>query len=564
MMSAVVCYRDGRMLLALGLLMLGACTSTSVKPACDERLLEHAVASFEADPAADGAAQALIDSFAQACPSVHSGLVRELELTYVGGPPEAMISLLRDDAYRAERNQVCADPDSWARVPELAGEQRTRAVFEVCDLARFALLDGGEPLAIKDMVGFIANDWLLRHGVEASLARRFARSLMLTSADESLSLQRCLADLDSPACATLVRAGANGLPVSTSGFPPGDATAVFVLPTSIRIGDRVVTPSSSLREALVEQAQAEQARARENEREDEREWPGRLLLFADRETRMATLLELMRAGHAAGYTEFALSVEHDDALATLPISPPLVWIVSSTDSHGIYPPYPKVVVEAQGVRLPATKETAARTVAHGDVEQLEATARALAAAGDHPPVIVRAEATVELQSVVATMDGLRGRECRPWRLISELDNNDPRECLLWQVIVDLDPPTARRPGRWSQLSLSLDEPNPEAWDQRKGPATEPQLRARVEKSFDSIRRCLLDSEDASAYMPWHFSYTFGTLEGGKLGARVFGPGLAWLPEACLVEAVGAGVIGSGKRLLDTAFVDVGVLIDVPP
>jgi biopolymer transport protein ExbD len=562
MMLAMV---HARMSLALGLLLLGACTSTSTKPACDERLLEHAVASFEADPAADGAPQALIDSFAQACPSVHSGLVRELELTYVGGPPEAMISLLQDDAYRAERNQVCADLDSWARVPELAGDQRTRAVFEVCGLARFALLDSGEPWAVEDITGFIANDWLLRHGVEASLARRFARGLMLTTADESLSRQRCLAELDSPACATVVRAAANGLPVSTSGLPPGDATAVFVLPTSIWIRDRVVAPSSSLREALVEQAQRERARARENEREDEREWPGRLLLFADRETPMATLLEVMRAGHEAGYTEYALSVEHGDALATLAISPPLVWVVSSTETRGLlHPPYPKIVVEAHGVRLPATKETAAQTVAHGDVEQLEATARALATTDDHPPVIVRAEATIELQSVVATMDGLRGRECRLGRLVAGLDDNEPRECVLWEVIVDLDPPTARRPGRWSQLSLSLDEPKPEAWDSRKGPDTEPQLRARVESSLDGIRRCLLDSEDASAYMPWRFSYTFGTLEGDKLGARVFGPGSAWLPEACLVEAVGAGTIESGKRLLATAFVDVGVVIDVPP
>jgi hypothetical protein len=543
---------------------LSACTrSAGFEHACDDTVLERVVSDFEADPDTDAATRALLDGLLQACPTVHRGILLDLELSYVGGEPEQELALLGDQDYLDERERACANPHAWAaRIPELPPAQVGPAMFDICRFERFALLEPGEPFLGDDLAGFVAADWLLRHGVDTTLTRRFARGLMFVSADDSLSLRRCLADNGSQACATLIRKHGAGLPVSQADWPilPRDqVTPVFLTATTTTVAELPLAHDGSIGALLA-------ANLTRSAATDDVMRPDQLLVIADRHTPWARLIELMRAAHDNGYTEHALMVEHGDAIAQLPLATPAVWSIDGVGTPGGYGGLdgagaPVFVIDEQSVHLP----DGAGRVARADVARLEPFARRLAAGTNGRSLaIVRAAPTVELRTVVEVIDALRGLDCSLSRRSEE--EPDPavlQRCALWQVIVDLDPPTARRAGDWSGLRVSLAAPTPEQWGKRKGPMSERQLRTRVERALERIRVCLVESDEARTIKQDRFSFTFATGEDGQLGARVFGPFSDHLPEPCLVGALDLPLVGNGMQLVNTAFADVGVTIDVP-
>ncbi|MFO7563192.1 MAG: hypothetical protein R6X02_11155 [Enhygromyxa sp.] len=78
-----------------------------------------------------------------------------------------------------------------------------------------------------------------------------------------------------------------------------------------------------------------------------------LLIYVDRQTRWAELIELMRTAHAQGDTGFSLVAEHADDIQGLPVLPPPLW---SHDGGHIFdrePPRPEVtfVIETDAVRV---------------------------------------------------------------------------------------------------------------------------------------------------------------------------------------------------------------------
>lgn len=539
---------------------LSACTrgGSGFEKACDEAALERAVVAFEADPGATTATRELLDALLHACPTVHRGFLLDLELSYLGGRAEQKLMLLRDHDYLDERKKACADPLAWAeRIPELPPEQRKQAMFEICRFDRYALLEPGEPFLDDDLAAFLTHDWLLRHGVDTTLARRFTRGLMFVSADASLSLRRCVLDNGSPACATLIREHGAGLPASQADLlvaPFESVTPVFLTATTTIVAEQPLAPEGSIGELLAATL-AKSAR------------PDQLLMIADRHTPWARLIELMRAAHDKGYTEYALMVEHGDDIARLPLAPPAMWSIDWAEVRNSYgglqhdePPL-VFVIDDQRIRLPH----GAGQVTHAELDRIEPLVQGLTRGADgRSHAIVRAAATVELQAVVEVIDALRGSDCSLSRLYAmEPDGEATHACALWQVSVDLEPATTRQPGNWSALRVSLAAPRPELWGKRKGPASERQLRTRVEQALERVRVCLVESDTARVVMQDRFSFTFATTKDGQLGARVFGPYSEHLPEACLVGALDLPLVDDGTQLLSTAFADVGVIIEVP-
>ncbi|MFO7563193.1 MAG: hypothetical protein R6X02_11160 [Enhygromyxa sp.] len=65
-------------------------------------------------------------------------------------------------------------------------------------------------------------------------------------------------------------------------------------------------------------------------------------------------------------------------------------------------------------------------------------------------------------------------------------------------------------------------------------------------------------------MPEHLKLIFAlTTNGAKRGVGVYGAGDEFLPTACIAEALGLPGLAVDVRLLETAFADVDLRVDVP-
>src|SRR5690606_37773771 len=122
-----------------------------------------------------------------------------------------------------------------------------------------------------------------------------------------------------------------------SGYPTLRRGAqVFVTPTWTTVGDTGISAKNK-----------EPGPGADPDASDE------LLIYVDRQTRWAELIELMRTAHAQGDTGFSLVAEHADDIQGLPVLPPPLW---SHDGGHIFdrePPRPEVtfVIETDAVRV---------------------------------------------------------------------------------------------------------------------------------------------------------------------------------------------------------------------
>jgi biopolymer transport protein ExbD len=523
---------------------LSSCKARSV---CDERALDDAIIRFELDPGADDASLELINATSRACPDFPGTLFDALGHTYVPDDhyERRGSSLQPDPMHQWARRMACADPDRWSEVVSaLPSDQRAQATYTICEFERLGLLEADEQFVFEDFPAVVTQVWMVNHDVDPALARRFNRGLMVATASEPLSRGRCHAHPDEFACQKLMRSHGGELPASSATFSIqlglDRSTLLFVTPTWRAVGDQHEIADVSTLDDMHARLEEESRDAAEHE----------LLLFADRQTSWADVIELMRLAHEHDYGAFSLVTAGYDLNNRLLLSLPATW---STNEHVVERAarYPVLVIEADAVRLPNGD-----TISLTDLARLADVARGLLGNAQDMSIVVRARADVQLQTMVSVLEAVRGREC-------SLDVNlEPNKgCVAWLPEVDLDPPMQRRPGDWSQLRLSMPE-KPKAWPQRKGPATLKQLHARIEQALEPMRACLIASEDARTYMPDRMILLFGLDDRQQLGLYLWGPYSGQMPSDCIAKALDMPM-GSPGRASATTFADAVVLIEVP-
>jgi hypothetical protein len=253
-MDGELAGRVGVVLACVGTLALGACLPTdgSRERACDEPALERALGEFEADPGRARATPVLLDALASACPTLPPKVIEMMRDDYVGHDRRT-IEWGVDPGYAAGWRATCADFPTWAAtVAYLPGAERAQATFEICRLERFGLLAPAQRYVDDDRSAFIAHDWLVRHGVDSDLARRFAQRIMTATGPEPAVLRRCEALPNSDACVSLARLGGGaGLPSSSANLYGREGVLVAVSRNAIRMVDE---PPLELDEGVVREA----------------------------------------------------------------------------------------------------------------------------------------------------------------------------------------------------------------------------------------------------------------------------------------------------------------------
>lgn len=516
-------------LLAVMAMQLG-CTPRS---SCDERALDGALSRFEADPGAEDAPRELVNAMSSACPAFPEELFFALGHTYVDPDDDELLRVLEDERYKQARRVACGGPQ-WGAAADLPGDERPKAVYELCNFERLGVLDVGEPFLYDDFPGMLSQHWMLDHHVDPALARRFNRSLMIATAPEPLSRRRCHAHPSSFSCETFMRHHGAGLPTLPQqlGFEEEPSASLFDTPTWIAVGDSIaITDTTTIRSA------GGHLQASSSEADIDH-----LMLYVDRNSSWAKVLELMRLGHRSGYHTFSLMIAGVEAVDRLKLVPPASWNddEKNEDQREEQAGLPVFVIEDPGVLLPRT-----------GLGPLDGSAQRLLAETPHESLVVRAGADVGVQRVVSALDIIRGSKCR-----LEID-----DCIAWTPIVDLDPPTRRRAGDWSKLRFGPLEA--EAWPNRTGPVTLDQLQARVEQASEPLRACLVASEPASIYMPEKMLLSFGLDDLDELAVLVSGPWSDTLPSECIAFALDLPSLASSARIIDKIFASVELPIEVP-
>ncbi len=276
----------------------------------------------------------------------------------------------------------------------------------------------------------------------------------------------------------------------------------------------------------------------------------RLLIEADATIPVETVANIMYTATKAGMPSMALLVDGPGRLAPLDVSPPRDWL--ETDRRGSRPS-PSAELRAGVVTL-LNGDDPPTTLELRDGDAIATWAKAVS--GGEPGftvVEVRAGVDRPLQEVVTLLDALRGRDCPAF----VVDYEDPPDaCLLWQTVLEPLPAIPRRPGRWSELSLSITKAEVTRGEDPRGAKA---LRAEVAARLDPIAACLRDSAVGQRAMPDTLSVTLG-YKAGKRAAVVLGAPVDQLPD-CIQEAIGMPRMGA-KGLPGDGFVS--ITIDVPP
>lgn len=166
------------------------------------------------------------------------------------------------------------------------------------------------------------------------------------------------------------------------------------------------------------------------------EFEGRIQLEVAADLPFTRAMDVMWSAHQAGFRDPLIVATSDSGTVGLPVSAPATWLGKDAVVD-----LPDVLVTASGVRIRTPGGT---TSLPPDDEKLEAFAQTYVAAGsegERTRVRVRIEAHTPMQTVVSTLDALRGNECSMKAAIS-MEEDGLKHCLLYHPIVDLDPPFA--------------------------------------------------------------------------------------------------------------------------
>lgn len=556
-----------RALPLLGLISLG-CRGGAVR-GCDEQQLtqaKDALAQGEIDE------HDAVDRLSQACPNMPPTLIDRLRAYTLGLPSADLHGVRLGEGWRFTRlrGRTCADLERWGHMSqELEPATREAAMFEVCELERYGLLETGEVFIFEDLPGFFLTEYLRGVRVDEDVARGFARELMTAAQHGERARRRCRINSSSAACLEVARAEGLTLPRSRCTSSLGEATPMVLTLEAVALGDgpvlsleagrfaardldgSIVTPLHTRLEAV--------RRASERAATAGADWPAHMLIRADRDTRYGTLMQALFTARRAGFHDFGLLVRDTESAHELGFSPPPRWTTYDVIGHPEQALGAEVVIGAtieDGLRVRSQGVTT--TLPGADLAGLEALARAVREAAPRATgVSVRAVESVPLWRVIEVLDALRGTNC--WSARPTADEAKPPKCLFYDPILDLDPPLTRRPGNWDTLRLG--EPRASAKEELpKGVPTLAQHRAEVERARPAIRECLLASDAARLWMPGRIEFMFGLGAKGERSVRMVDHELATDTrlQGCLREA-----LADESRELVTVYAVVLLPIDVP-
>lgn len=535
------------------MLSLAAC-GPSERPPCDERALSQAVQELEDSSAAGAEAQA-IDALIEACPTINSGIVQEARLAYTDYTDYQRGSPLSvDPRLRYMYRTLCVDIDGLERdVRTLPAAEQAAAMYEVCELDRFGLLESTEVFMTDDLPGFFLYGWLLGRDIDPALARRFARGLMRSTATPLIAQRRCRADPNDYGCVIAARAEGIGLPDSTSPWMletwlpedsrgDDDVTRISVSPTSLRVDGEQVA-------ALVDGQFAETSldgRSVLSLRDAIPPMSSGFVIWADRTLATGVLLRVLFTA-ASSDDQFALVVEGMADTRVIPLSVSTRWT-----AHTWVPRREDVRarVDIGGVHM-IRPHVEPRFIPIEDIAAIEDAARNIATERG-PRIALSVADFVPVGQLVAVLDALRGQHC--WFNGFEMGG----ECYLSAPSVDFDPPLPRRRGDWSRLELSVTSAHREPG--RRGPKSVAQHQAAIEAALPSIQTCLRESWLATEEMPEWMAYSFKAHGQRGFIVRPFAPHLAD-PElsTCLIEAIG----GTHGESDEDSYAMIELTIDLP-
>jgi biopolymer transport protein ExbD len=224
---------------------------------------------------------------------------------------------------------------------------------------------------------------------------------------------------------------------------------------------------------------------------------GRLHLMADRDTPFLTLIDAVFTATRSGFTDFDLVVHDGTTLRAQPFATPKHWRPPDDSvCAGARDLELRLVVRADGVDADAGGEQVARfprpsTCDAGGVCQDLAGIAALAArlkrlAPNEVVVTLQVDGEVDVQTVVAVLDAVRGEGCR---LAPALAGGAiPEACLFWQPILDLDPMLHHGVDRVGVFTVGDAAVVPAGEDPR-----EAQLLADYAAARPRIARCLSEA-----------------------------------------------------------------------
>jgi hypothetical protein len=504
--------------------------------ACNDRALEIAAIELEREPAASATMRAL-DTLAEVCPTIPPGIVRGLRASY--GEHERATDeplLLSDLNLAAEHRKICTDLEGWRRVLGMGWRERDAALYDVCELGRYELLDPGEPFREHDLLGFVLYEWLTRNRVSPTIARRFARGLMHATTAPELARERCDDAPHDYACVLTARADGIELPRSSSPW-------LAELPASISISTSSLAIHGETTAALVAGRFAEPDLdgylVRPVQMPLVPAWP--IVTQADRKVEAGALLRVV---YTLKRRDHALLVEGSADARLVPLQVPERWRGETSRD----PPELEARVDRTHIHITRHGEAHA-SIPLEDHEAIENAARALAEQTSRRIIALHVADDLPVEGLVSALDALRGNGCI---FIHDSTHN----CALWAT-VDFDPPAPRRPGDWSQLELSLIKQTRKG---RRAPSWLAQHRAAVEAAIPRIRACLRHSAIARSEMPEWIAFLFAVGEDGEVGMR---PAMPDVRDDELSACLSLGVGDYPALPLDAEVYSVELAVELP-
>jgi hypothetical protein len=373
--------------MALALLVaLAACRSDEPeRPACDLDALGElgrTLASMSIAKQMNHVWPGLIAACGEAVPK---------PLTYYFVPESRGLVLprRRDPWSAALQHAACPNWDEIALAHQGSWDLLSAAVaFEACDFARYEVLAANEVVGpTHAIMVWATHQWLLDQGLDARAAAPVTRALFAREQFESWGLER-VDDLRWP--------NAHGVPV-------GDGIAVQVAHERLRFAGAPIRDHRDLYESVVKHVEWN----RELARQRERAWDEALVIVADVETPMRTVLDILELTKEAGFPRYGLFVEPEAFEPTyIPIT------LSSEDSTNTATDaaiFMSIELAPEGLTVSRSNDRSTRKV--HELTDLEAVwAFATAIRRDDPQarrVVISAADTIPLEQALAVIEAAR-------------------------------------------------------------------------------------------------------------------------------------------------------------
>lgn len=549
---------------------------------CDKAGLAEAAEAMQ-DRSAAGR-QLAFKTLGTACPALPTALGESLVAGYGDAPADfastVYASRFDDPGYADVRKKTCpVEKDAWRAAIE--SDDRDAAVFEVCGLERYGLLNDGESFAYPDLDAYVLYEWLKRGRNDLEVARTLVRGLMTVTADEEELLAGCLdAGVGCRAAASRMRLD---LPTTSTTEPLRDGVTLVLTPEAVKFDGEVVAEVSAgegfqhhVSPPLLDVLRKEADRGRAQAEEQMMEWEGRIRLLADGRAPLRDVADVLFTANKAGLTQYQLVGLSDGRAVGVAVNPPRDWIEGLEPPRGERATRLEVDVHANEVQTTISDNSSA-FAATGDCDEapgecfdtdaLEAWFKQVKVSHPDTPVATfNIDPDVRLQTVMMLIDAARGRDCRMYDLMDEV----PPECLFWLPIVDLNP------GLYFAIDLdkkvTLGDTKTRTVNEKVKPrrVNEKDILERYDENREALARCLEENEafrrDSGTPPSYQLMFGSSVSETNPIALQVWdGEGDDPFADAdlheCMSQAMGAS-LEIGTRATFTPRVEVELTLPI--